>query len=94
MNARMEKKSPSLDITFCISECKNKCMRHISNYNIDPRETISMCRFDCTEEDIREQWETIQYFRENLDWFNSLGVDTQKLQKVLDLAERQIKYYG
>lgn len=93
MSARMERKSPSHDITFCVSECKDKCMRHISNYEFEDNEKVSMCNFDCVL-DTKDSYEAIQYFRENLDWLHSLGVDTQKLQKVLDLAERQIKYYG
>lgn len=37
-----------------------------------------------------EELKAIQYFRENLDWFHSLEIDTDKLKTVLSLAEKGI----
>lgn len=91
MSARMERKSASHDITFCVSECKNKCMRHISNYTFKEDELVSLEDFNCIDDDIKRLFEAIQYFRENLDWFYELKIDTDKLRLVLNLAERGIK---
>lgn len=89
MNYRMEHKSISHDITFCVSECKNKCMRHISNYKFKEDEIVSMADFNCENDDTKEKFEAIQYFRENLDWFDNFGV-ADKLKIVLNLAEKGI----
>lgn len=89
MNHRMEHKSISHDITFCTSECDNKCMRHISNYEFKEDERVSLADFNCKDDNIKELFETIQYFRENLDLFGSTGRD--KLKTVLDLADKGIR---
>lgn len=40
-----------------------------------------------------EELKAIQYFRENLDWFHSLEIDTDKLKTVLNLAEKRCFAY-
>ncbi len=53
MNARLNEPVVSHDITFCVSECKKKCWRHISRYDIKS-EFISMAYFNCDEKETKE----------------------------------------
>ena len=89
MNHRMEHKSISHDITFCVSECKNKCMRHISNYKFKEDELVCMSDFNCTSDNNKQNFEAIQYFRDKLTlMLDHYELDIEKLETVLNLSEK------
>lgn len=44
------KQTAKTDYTYCVNEkCKNKCERHVDNYNFK-EELYSFCDFECEEE--------------------------------------------
>lgn len=42
-------KPRTYDMTFCVSECKDKCDRHYSLYEFDEGRLCCMCDFKCGE---------------------------------------------
>lgn len=45
------KQTAKTDYTYCVNEkCKNKCERHVDNYNFKEDELYSFCYFECEEE--------------------------------------------
>ena len=40
-------KPRTYDMTFCVSNCKNKCDRHYSQYEFEPKRFYSMADFNC-----------------------------------------------
>ena len=45
----MKEEPYTYDMTFCVSKCKNKCDRHISNYSFQVGRLISQADFNCEE---------------------------------------------
>ena len=46
----MYKQTAKIDYTYCVNEkCKNKCERHVDNYNFKEDELYSFCYFECEE---------------------------------------------
>lgn len=57
----MDKKFPvTYDMTFCISKCKKKCYRHISQYKFKRGYLYGISNFDCEHKGILKKYE--KYF--------------------------------
>lgn len=44
-------KPRTYDMTFCVSECPNKCDRHYSQYEFEGDRLYSMCDFNCSNKE-------------------------------------------
>lgn len=48
------KQTAKTDYTYCVNEkCKNKCERHVDNYNFKEDELYSFCDFECKDEELK-----------------------------------------
>ena len=54
-NNNKKPKPRTYDMTFCTSNCKNKCDRHYSKYSFDTGRLYSMADFNCNEVKKRER---------------------------------------
>jgi len=56
----MKKFPYTYDMTFCVSECKHKCERHISKYKFEIGRLISQADFNCEENNDDRSGKTIR----------------------------------